>query len=156
MTSQRLPPIESLLPHRGTMLLLDAVMDWDAESATATASVHAYSWYAAENGSMPSWIGIELMAQTIAAHVGLSARSQGRLPKQGILLGTRAYQATMSHFPAGALLRVNASLIFRDASGLGAYTCGISLDDIQVASAIIKVYEPEDFNAFLMPTSNQS
>jgi len=156
MTSQRLPPIETLLPHRGTMLLLDAVMDWDADSATATARVQADSWYAADTGAMPSWIGIELMAQTIAAHVGLSARSQGRLSKPGILLGTRAYQATMSHFPAGALLRVKASLIFRDASGLGAYNCVIMLDDNPVATATIKVYEPEDFNAFLMQTSIQS
>lgn len=156
MMSQRLHPIEMLLPHRGTMLLLDAVTAWDAESATSSASVRADGWYTADNGSMPSWIGIELMAQTIATHVGLSARSKGLPPKQGILLGTRAYKATMSHFPAGAILRVNASLIFRDASGLGAYTCGISLDDNPVASAIIKVYEPEDFNAFLMQTSNQS
>jgi predicted hotdog family 3-hydroxylacyl-ACP dehydratase len=156
MTSQHLPPIETLLPHRGTMLLLDAVTDWDAESAVATARVHADSWYAADTGTMPSWIGIELMAQTIAAHVGLSARNQGRLPKPGILLGTRAYQATMSHFPAGGLLRVKASLIFRDASGLGAYHCLIMLDDHPVATATIKVYEPEDFNAFLMQTSNQS
>ncbi|MGD8631740.1 MAG: hotdog family protein [Gammaproteobacteria bacterium] len=156
MMSQHLPPIEMLLPHRGTMLLLDAVTAWDAESATSSASVRADSWYAADNGSMPSWIGIELMAQTIAAHVGLSARSRGLLPKQGILLGTRAYQATMSDFPTGALLRVNASLIFRDTSGLGAYACSISLDDNHVASATLKVYEPEDFDAFLMQTSNRS
>jgi predicted hotdog family 3-hydroxylacyl-ACP dehydratase len=138
------------------MLLLDAVTEWDADSATANARVRTDSWYAADAGAMPSWIGIELMAQTIATHVGLSARNQGRLPKPGILLGTRAYQATMSHFPAGALLSVKASLIFRDASGLGAYNCVIMLDDQPVATATIKVFEPEDFNAFLKQTSTQT
>ena len=156
MMSQHLPPIETLLPHRGTMLLLDAVTAWDAESATASASVHADGWYAADNGAMPSWFGIELMAQTIAAHVGLSARSQGQSPKQGILLGTRAYQATMSHFPPGTLLIVKTSLIFRDASGLGAYKCVITRHEEPVANAIIKVYEPDDFNAFLTQASMQS
>lgn len=153
--SQHIPPIEILLPHRGTMLLLDAVTAWDAESATATASVYADSWYA-DNGAMPSWFGIELMAQTIAAHVGLSAHSQGQLPKQGVLLGTRAYQVTMAHFPPGDLLIVKTSLIFRDASGLGAYECVIARHDEPVATATIKVYEPDDFNAFIAQASLQS
>jgi predicted hotdog family 3-hydroxylacyl-ACP dehydratase len=138
------------------MLLLDAVTAWDTESATAIASVHADRWYAADNGAMPSWFGIELMAQTIAAHVGLTARSQGQLPKQGVLLGTRAYQVTMAHFPSGAVLTVKTNLIFRDASGLGAYGCVITWHDEPVATATIKVYEPDDFDAFLAQASVQS
>lgn len=156
MMSQHLPPIETLLQHRGTMLLLDAVTAWDAESATATASVQADGWYAADNGAMPSWFGIELMAQTIAAHVGLLARSQGQAPKLGVLLGTRAYQVTMSHFPPGDLLTVKVKLIFRDASGLGAYQCVITRHEETVATATIKVYEPDDVNAFLTQALIQS
>lgn len=150
-----LPPIETLVPHRGTMLLLDAVTAWDAESATAIARVQPDGWYASETGEMPSWIGIELMAQTIAAHVALTALSEGREPKRGILLGTRVYQATMTNFPAGKLLNVKSTLIYRDASGLGAYDSTITLNDEAVATAIIKVFEPDDFKAFLESTSIQ-
>lgn len=148
MTAEQIPPIENLLPHRGTMLLLDAVTAWDAESATATATARADAWYA-EPAGMPAWIGIELMAQTIAAHVGLSARSRGEEPKQGVLLGTRAYQVTMAHFPAGESLTVTTKLILRDASGLGAYDCVITRHGQSIAQATIKVFEPEDFAAFL-------
>jgi predicted hotdog family 3-hydroxylacyl-ACP dehydratase len=66
-----LPPIEQLIPHRGTMLLLDAVSACSDESLTALAKVRGDAWYADADGAMPAWIGIELMAQAIAAHVGL-------------------------------------------------------------------------------------
>lgn len=155
MTDACIPPIEELLPHRGTMLLLDAVNDWDAESATASAPVRADAWYAEPEG-MPARIGIELMAQTIAAHVGLVARSRGAAPKHGVLLGTRAYQVTMTHFPAGESLTVTTHLILRDASGLGAYDCSIQRHGQTVATATIKVFEPEDFAAFLAQAENAS
>lgn len=144
-----IPAIDEILPHRGTMLLLDSVRAWDAESATAVAFVMPDAWYTDTEGAMPSWIGIELMAQTIAAHVGLSARARGECPKHGVLLGTRRYQATMPLFPSGATLDVIAKLAFRDDSGLGAYDCRISLDDQDVATATIKVFEPNDFATFL-------
>lgn len=144
-----IPPIEEILPHRGTMLLLDAVRSWDAESATVTASVKADAWYSEADGTMPSWIGIELMAQAIAAHVGLSARARREPPRQGVLLGTRAYQVIMPRFPSGATLTVIANLAFRDDSGLGAYDCRIAIGGQDIATATIKVFEPEDFEAFL-------
>lgn len=146
---QDIPPIEDILPHRGTMLLLDSVQSWDIGSATANASVNPRAWYADAGGEMPSWVGIELMAQTIAAHVGLSARARGEPIRQGALLGTRAYQARISCFPSGAALTVTANVAFRDDTGLGAYDCGIALNGQDVATATIKVFEPEDFPAFL-------
>lgn len=144
-----IPAIESLLPHRGTMLLIDAITAWDAESASGETTPRADAWYAEADGSMPSWIGVELMAQTLAAHVGLVARSQGRSPKEGVLLGTRAYRATQPRFPAGETLTIHAHLNYRDDSGLGAYDCTISAGGVQLASATIKVFEPENFTTFL-------
>lgn len=146
---QDIPLIQEILPHRGTMLLLEGVQSWDNGSATANARVDPRAWYAGTGGEMPSWLGIELMAQTIAAHVGLSARARREPIRQGVLLGTRAYQARIPCFPSGASLTVTANLAFRDDSGLGAYDCGIALNGQDVATATIKVFEPEDFAAFL-------
>ena len=131
------------------MLLLDRVLDFDAETITAEYTPCKDAWYADASGNMPAWIGIELMAQTIAAHVGLIKRSEGVSPKQGALLGTRRYGATHPAFVAGQPLRISTKMIYRDASGLGAYDCSITSGVDTVASATLKVYEPDDFQSFL-------
>ena len=130
------------------MLLVERVVAWDAQHAVVAATPKPDAWYSDE-GAMPSWIGIELMAQAIAAHVGLVARSHARPPKAGVLLGTRQYRATQPRFPPGAELIVNARMTYRDETGLGAYDSTITLNDIVVATANVTVYEPPDFTAFL-------
>jgi predicted hotdog family 3-hydroxylacyl-ACP dehydratase len=144
-----IPPIEDLLAHRGSMLLLDRVTDFDAASAGAEYCPRRDAWYADENGAMPAWIGIELMAQTIAAHVGLLKRAAGMPSKQGVLLGTRRYRAEAPAFPAGTVLHVRSTVVLSGASGLGAYECLIEADGEQLASATLKVFEPDDFSTFL-------
>jgi predicted hotdog family 3-hydroxylacyl-ACP dehydratase len=144
-----LPPIEELIPHRGTMLLLDHVIAFENESTTAEFIPRADAWYADERGDMPAWIGIELMAQTIAAHVGLLKRSEGAPAKQGALLGTRRYTSTRSTFASGEPLRIDAKMLYGDASGLAAYECRIASGCNEIASAVLKVFEPGDFKSFL-------
>jgi predicted hotdog family 3-hydroxylacyl-ACP dehydratase len=143
------PPIEELLPHRGTMLLLDRITNFDTETIYSEYTPRAHAWYCDERGHMPAWIGIELMAQTIAAQVGLVKRSQAAPPKQGVLLGTRSYAATQPFFMVGQTLCIQSTLIFLDDSGLGAYECSICVNDLEVASATLKVFEPDNFETFL-------
>lgn len=142
------PPIEELLPHRGGMLFVERLLSWDAAQATVRAVPSASAWYA-EPAGMPSRIGVELMAQAIGAHVGVTAWSRGEPPKRGVLLGTRSYRSTLAHFPAGVPLSVKATIEFVDPSGMGAYDCVIELDGAEVAKARIMAYEPADFEAFL-------
>jgi len=138
------PPIEELLPHRYGMLLVDRVVAWDPASATVSATPSTAGWYA-EAGGMPSRIGIELMAQAIAAHVSIVAWSKGEPPKKGVLLGARSYRATRPYFAAGSELIVKATRAFSDATGMGAYDCTIE----NAAKARILVFEPPDFEAFI-------
>jgi len=144
-----LPPIKELLLHRGTMLLLDEATSFSEMEATCSCRVARSAWYSNADGAMPGWIGIELMAQTIAAHVALLARSRGLPPKAGALLGTRQYSSQRPFFAADEELFITARKEFHDSSGLGAYDCHIALDDVVVASATLKVFEPEDFDEFI-------
>lgn len=143
-----LPPIEELLPHRGGMLLIDRVLSWKEGWVVVSATPRPSTWYAEAHG-MPSWIGIELIAQAVGAHVGLISRSKGEPPKKGVLLGTRVYRSTLAWFPFGAPLTVEAVLTFRDHTGLGSFDGTIGLRGAEVARASLTVYEPEDFDAFL-------
>lgn len=149
------PPIEDLLPHRGNMLLLEAMVAADEERATCRTRPDAEAWYADESDAMPAWIGIELMAQGIAAHVALIARRAGKPPRPGVLLGTRSYKASASHFPAGTVLLVSACLSYRDNTGLGAYDCVLTdMNGTELASAALTVYEPENFDKFIHGETN--
>lgn len=148
-TPQAFPAPETLLMHSGDMLLLDRITAFDAECTMTTYRPQAQAWYADQDGNMPAWMGIELMAQTIAAHVGLLKQQQGLPPKQGVLLGTRRYHAHVPAFAADTLLEIKVSVAFRDDSGLGAYDCVINSATGVVAEATLKVYEPEDFQSFL-------
>ncbi len=148
-----MPNIQDLLPHRDNMLLLDRLLSCDDTQACAEYAPRADAWYADKNGNMPSWIGLELMAQTVAAHVGQTQRLKGLAPRPGVLLGTRRYQAAQGYFPSGQKLRIEAVRNYLDESGLGAYDCRILLDEGEVASATVKVYQPVDFSAFLKDAS---
>ena len=144
-----LAPIESILPHRGTMLLLAGVESWDDECLAAVAHVDPAAWYADTRGNMPAWIGIELMAQAIAAHVGLLSARSGQPARPGVLLGSRKYEAIVPAFEQGQPLRVEARELLRGAEGHGAYECTISAGGQRLANAIIKVYQPTNFQAFI-------
>ncbi|MFL9872827.1 hotdog family protein [Paraburkholderia megapolitana] len=143
------PPIETILPHRGTMLLLERVSACTDDALTAHARVNPAAWYADANGAMPAWIGIELMAQAIAAHVGLLAMRAGGTARPGVLLGSRSYTAVLSAFPRAAQLRIEASELLRSEAGHGAYECTIDCGTTRCAEAVIKVYQPTDFQTFI-------
>ena|ERR1700761_554562 len=142
-------PIEAIIPHRGTMLLLDAVTTFDDETLSARATVHADAWYADADGAMPAWIGIELMAQAIAAHVALLAMRAGGHARPGVLLGSRSYRALQGVFARGARLSIHATELLRSEEGHGAYECTIHHGDVACAEAVIKVFQPRDFQSFI-------
>jgi predicted hotdog family 3-hydroxylacyl-ACP dehydratase len=143
------PPIEELLLHRGTMLLIDRVLDFDQKVVVVEYSPRRDAWYVDARGNMPAWIGLELMAQTIAVHVSLSKRMQGLQVQLGVLLGTRRFETKTASFAAHSLLHIEAKPLMQDESGLGAYECRILTPDQILAEATLKVYEPEDPAQFL-------
>ncbi|ACC69890.1 hotdog family protein [Paraburkholderia phymatum] len=148
-TSEGFPPIETILPHRGTMLLLDGVSACGDETLTAYTAVRGDAWYADESGAMPAWIGIELMAQGVAAHIALLAMRAGGRARPGVLLGTRSYKAHASAFARGAHLTVNVQEVLRGDEGHSAYECAIDHLGARYADAVIKVFQPGDFHTFI-------
>lgn len=143
------PPIEELVSHRGNMLLLNRVISATPESIQVEAKIDENAWYADTQGAMPAWIGIELMAQAIAALAGLTGHIANTPPKQGLLLGARSFTAHKSAFFGNETLLVTAREVFQDASGLGAFDARIEQAGEIVAEATLKVFEPADFKTFM-------
>lgn len=134
-------PVAELLPHDPPMVLLDRAVSYDEQSLLAEVEVRQNSMLCGIDG-VPAWVGIEYMAQAVAAHAGFRARLKGAPPEIGYLLGTRTYTCSVSNFPVGVILTVRIESLFTE-MGLGAFACSIEADDIS-ASATINVYQPPD------------
>ena len=81
--------IASLIPHTGTMCLLDRVMAWDAATLTASAISHCDPANPLrQRGRLGSLCGVEYAGQAMAAHGRLTGAVSAR-PRQGFLIGLR-------------------------------------------------------------------
>ena len=139
MTEQ--PLLENLLTHKPPMLLLSAVVSVDEECSCCEAFVSRDMPFVDDNGDLPGWVGIELMAQTIAVWGGRHSENENRDVHIGLLLGSRKYESQMEVFPAGSNLIVNAEKIILDVN-MGVFQCTISLNGKIVANAQVNTYLP--------------
>jgi predicted hotdog family 3-hydroxylacyl-ACP dehydratase len=96
-----------------------------------------------EGGRVGAWIGIELIAQSIAALAGIEALKAGRPVRVGFLLGTRRYRASVPWFAVGARLRIEATREFQSEDGLGAARGRVlAADGRVVGEGVLTVYQP--------------
>jgi predicted hotdog family 3-hydroxylacyl-ACP dehydratase len=140
--------IESYIPHRGGMRLIDRVLEIDDEHVVAEVDV-PFDGLFVRDGRVPSWIGIEYMAQTVSAWAGHRGRALGGAPRAGLLLGSRRYEVSCEGFPSGALLRVEVRCELIAANGLGQFDCRIVMDGRDVATGRIAVLDPPEGTTLL-------
>jgi predicted hotdog family 3-hydroxylacyl-ACP dehydratase len=146
---QPLPPVGELMPHAGSMRLIDELLYADDVCGVARATVRATQLFVDDAG-MPAWIGIEYMAQTVAAWGGMQARMHGASgAAAGFLLGSRRYACDVAAFPVGSVLTIRVQLEMSDGDGLSLFACTLDQDGAEVARATVSVYAPTDARAFL-------
>jgi len=143
-----LPPMAEVVPHAGAMRLVDELVHADANGCVARATVRATQLFVDDDG-MPGWVGIEYMAQTIAAWAGVQNHMAGRPPGIGFLLGSRRYACDVPAFPVGSVLTIAANVELAGDNGLGMFSCTLALDGREVARANVSVFQPADAQAFL-------
>jgi predicted hotdog family 3-hydroxylacyl-ACP dehydratase len=79
----------TLVPHKGKMLLLSRIIEYDLEKRTLKSEYDiepSCIFYDADLGGVPSWVGFEFMAQSISALSGFAARTKGEPPKVGVIM----------------------------------------------------------------------
>ncbi len=104
------------------------------------------------DGSLPAWVGVEIMAQSVAAFAGCHARQAGQPVELGFLLGTRSYQCNVEAFPAGADLRVRAHRSLQDDNGMGVFECHLEGPGIH-AEARLNVFRPPEVASYLQESA---
>ena len=139
-------PIDELVPHSGTMCLLDQVVASGEDWLTAEVTIGPETLFLS-NAAVPAWIGIEYMAQAIAAFAGTHAKAHQQDVKLGFLLGTRKYTTSISSFPIGTRLLIHVEKELQSDDGLGVFNCSINADNILV-NARLNVFQPKDTEQF--------
>ena len=108
--------IQQLVPHAGTMCLLDEVTSWDAEQIICRGATPDEGHPLARGGSVPSIVAAEYAAQATAVHGGLLEPGSG--PRAGMLASLVDVQLHVRCFDAGAgAPAVTAQLLSRSAQG---------------------------------------
>lgn len=145
-----IPPIAQLVPHDGQMVLLDRVIDGSDDALCAEVTIGPHTVFL-DGGMVGAWVGMEYMAQAIAAHNGYKSYLRGEPPKVGFLLGARRYQCSVPAFALGSVLLVRVQHAMQGDNGLAAFECRIddAASGAVLAHATITVFEPNNVNEFL-------
>ena len=118
--------VQELVPHSGKMMLLDKVIDFGEEWLEAEVRIHQNSMFC-DGHSVPALVGIEYMAQAIAAFAGKNSKNNKADISIGLLLGTRKYESNTSRFNVGTVLKITVNQVYLEDMGLGVFNVGYSL-----------------------------
>lgn len=140
-------PIPSLLPHSGAMVLIGTPADSGEGWAESSVRIGEDSVFYKAGAGVPSWVGAEYMAQTIALYAGIGARKDGDDIRIGLLIGSRRYNALTPYFTLGKSLRVRVSEVWEDEQ-MAVFDCSIDAEE-RLAEAQLNVFRPVDPARFL-------
>jgi predicted hotdog family 3-hydroxylacyl-ACP dehydratase len=139
--------VADLVPHSGTMSLLSRITAYGEDWLEAEVDIHAASLFAEADG-VPAWVGVEYLAQAIAAYAGLQERRKHAAPKIGFLLGTRRYEVSQPFFATGLTLTIRVQREMVAENGLHVFHGRLTGEQVE-ASANLNVFQPEDATAFM-------
>jgi predicted hotdog family 3-hydroxylacyl-ACP dehydratase len=142
--------VEKLLPHSGDMVLIDEMVDYGKDYGISRVKVKTGDKFFEESiNGIHSAIGLEWMAQTIAAIAGIESLSNNRPVQVGFLLGSRKYEPSKPVFKLGEEYIIHVKQLYREENGLGAFQCTIHEGNELIADAKLNVFAPDNVEQFL-------
>lgn len=135
-------PIAPYVPQTQGMCLLARLLEVDDAGLCAEARPGRDDLFTTRAG-IPAWVGLEWMAQAVAAWAGWHAAGRGEPPALGLLIGTRRFATDQAHFALETAYRVRVRLEYRADNGLGHFRGAIvDGDGRSLAEADLTVFEP--------------
>ena len=135
--------IAKLIPHAGTMCLLDAVLDWDATTISCRASSHRSSDNPmAVEGRLAAVCGIEYAAQAMAAHARLTGTVHAQ-PMAGYLASVRDVVCAVARLDllAGDLLITAEQLLGDDRRAIYRFSLRCEGDLVMQGRAAVVLHD---------------
>jgi len=141
--------VEEVVPHKPPMSLLRHVIAHDAESTVCDIRIEPGAMFV-DAGRVDAWVGLEYMAQTVAAHAGLSSRSKGKPPEIGFWLGTRRADFFTDGYRLGQTLHVSAKRVWGEGE-MYSFDCSVAdaADGKCLAQATLNVFRPSNLKRIL-------
>lgn len=141
-------PVLELVPHDLPMCLLDEVLTVSPTALVARVGIHSDTLLVEPEG-VPVAVGIEYMAQAVAAFAGHHGLLAGKPVKIGFLVGSRRFEASAGWFPLGEQVYVRVEREVQGDNGLGVFSCVIRSASVEV-NANLSVFQPENVADFLI------
>ena len=150
-----LHPVETIVPQRPPMMLIDEVVARQADEITVGVTVRPTGLFFQADRGMPSHVALEWMAQACAAFAGSEAVDGDRPVKVGFFLGTRDFHANRGWFAAGERLYVRARLAYRD-DEMANFDCEVTdpSGTRSLAKASLNVFQPHDVTKLISSPAN--
>jgi predicted hotdog family 3-hydroxylacyl-ACP dehydratase len=144
MTSNHLPinkaEIRTLIPHSGSMCLLDSVTEWDDRSIVCISNTHRDPANPLRrDGRLSAVHAFEYGAQAAAVHGGLRARAAGATAAPGYLAALRDARLCVTRLDdLTSPLQICANRLFGEAANT-VYECRVSAGNLLVAEGRITI-----------------
>ena len=134
--------IRTLIPHSGSMCLLDSVTQWDDRSIVCVTNTHRDPANPLRRaGRLSALHAFEYGAQAAAVHGGLRARSAGATAPPGYLAALRNARLHANRLDdIDGPLEIFASRLFGDSANT-VYECRVSAGDIVIAEGRITIMQ---------------
>ena len=123
------------------MQLITRIVAWGSQELVAEVDIADDGPFAEPGLGVPRWVGLEYMAQAVAALDGIRLREAGRGVPPGYLLGTRRLEQTDGYFQPGATLRITVQEVLQGENGLGIFSCLLEPGERSL-SCQLTVYRP--------------
>ena len=144
--------LHSIMPHRGRMLLLTKVNEYDFKEESIEAEYHVTEdclFYDPAAAGVPAWVGFEFIAQAVSAYMGIKIRARGEPIKIGFVLSVSQMHIGLSFFKPGSILVIKAKE-FECMDPLYIYAGEIFIEGRKVLEGKITVMEVDDEKAQAM------
>ncbi|MCH1931077.1 hotdog family protein [Shewanella sp. A25] len=147
--------IADFIPHREPMILIDRIIAHEADSLKTEVTITPNSAYFDDaRQAVPNYVGIEYMAQSIAALAGVEAKLREDKIRVGFLLGSRKLALHVEQFKLGQTYVTQVKRLYQEESGLAVFDCQIYLKSADsepqlVAEANVNVFQPQDTQAYI-------
>ncbi len=135
-----LTSLDDILLHSPPMRLIDSITELDPDYIRCKVTINEASiFYDSTIQGIYAWVGVELMAQAVAAYAG-SHKAQTK-PALGLLLSVRKFQTQQPYFKLGQELTIVAHKDYVHEM-VGVFNCEIFIDGKLIASAKLNTIEP--------------
>lgn len=134
--------IETMIPHRGLMRLVETVEDVDDDRARTVATT-AEDWPLYREGSVGILVTVELVAQTAAILEGWKRLQTGRGGTKGWLVGIKSADFSLPRLPVPAALTTEVARSYA-LEGYAVFGGVVRLGERVVATLSVQAFRPDE------------